>query len=101
MDIFAITGHDPDSKLVKDAMEDAETAAALVERLRELREERGMTVEQVAKFMEVTADEVRELESASNDPYLSQLQRYVRAIDGELTVSAYLICDNEWCEDHA
>lgn len=89
-DIFTMLGHDPESKIVKDAMEDTKAADELVARLVELRKEREMTVEQVAAFMEVAADEVRELESAGSDPHLSQLQRYVRAIDGELTVSAYL-----------
>lgn len=102
-DIFAMLGHDPNSPKVKDAAEDAEAAGRLVEYLVTLRESQGRTVEQVAEFMETTADDVRELERAGSDPYLSELQRYARAICADINVDIYLLCHKNFgaeCEDH-
>ena len=54
--------------------------------LKELREERGLTQQEVAERMNISQPQLSKFES-SEDFYLSTLRRYVEALDAELEVN--------------
>lgn len=68
------------------AFEDAGVRPRLVLRLTALRNARGLTVEQVAKRMQMKPKRVREYEGGVTDPTLSMHQCYARAVGARITV---------------
>lgn len=59
-------------------------SGSLIDRLAELREERGLTQEAVASLMGTTQPVVARLEAGGRDPRLSTIERYAAALDIEL-----------------
>lgn len=82
------------SELMTESMKDPEFAAAyrdvesrskLLDTLVSLREQSGLTVEQVAEHMGVKPTRVRDYEQRRIDPHWSTHQRYARAIGHRLS----------------
>lgn len=71
---------------VAQATEDAETRLDLLDELVALRKSSHLTQKQVAEAMETTQSTVSEFENGGEDPYLSTLQRYARAVGAKLSV---------------
>lgn len=83
--VFEIYDYDPESSLVKDAMEDARASLRLIDELVMLRRKHGITQRDVAQFMETTQSAVSKFEQAG-DPHLSTLQRYARAVKARIRI---------------
>jgi DNA-binding Xre family transcriptional regulator len=56
-------------------------------RLNELMQQLGVTKTQLLESSIMTLEEIEFLESASSDLTVSQLEKYVRALGGKLTIS--------------
>lgn len=69
----------------------ADQDEALVDRLVQLRKDKGLSQQDVADAMGVTQSAVARIESGERDPRLSTLRRYAHAVGAliEHTVSAY------------
>lgn len=81
------------------ANESTEMQARVAERVEEasikialsmLREEMSMSQTELATAMGVKQPSVARMEQADNDPRLSTLNRYVKALGGELTIGVTL-----------
>jgi transcriptional regulator with XRE-family HTH domain len=66
------------------ALLDAEGRATLRSRLIQARKDLRLSQQDVAKCMSCTQSTVSEFESGATDPYLSTLQRYARAVCGQI-----------------
>ncbi|MGH3488534.1 MAG: helix-turn-helix domain-containing protein [Actinopolymorphaceae bacterium] len=69
------------------AYEDARLRTELLASCVRLRKEHGHTQADVARAMGTTQSAVSDLEAGATDPQLSTLQRYTRAVGGELVVA--------------
>jgi len=61
--------------------------AAIVMRLYQLREERNLTQENVAKVLEINQGAISRMEKR-NDMYVSTLRSYIQAMGGQLQIKA-------------
>jgi transcriptional regulator with XRE-family HTH domain len=71
-----------------EAYEDAEHRSSVLRWLVAFRKKCGLSQVQTARFMGTTQSAVSQLEGGGTDFYLSTLQRYARAMDIRLTVTA-------------
>jgi len=69
------------------AHDDAEDVRTILARLRE---EMNMSQTSLAAAMGITQPAVNRMEQPDNDPRLSTLQRYVKALGGELSIEVKL-----------
>lgn len=70
----------------RDAYDDASHLQQLLDHLVGLRQQLGLTQQQVAERMNISQPTVSQFESERSDPQLSTLQRYARALGARLVV---------------
>lgn len=86
MDILAEFDEFFEDSEFRDAYQDAEFRAQLIADLRAFRKARGLSQTHVAATMTTTQSAVSDFERGETDPYLSTIQRYVRAIGARLRI---------------
>ena len=59
----------------------------IVQRLRELRVEQGITPVELAKRMNVSPGQISNLETRRNSPLLATLERWATALGAEITLT--------------
>jgi len=85
-DITTSNEADEDTRL-RGHFEDATVRSALLDDLVRLRQDSGLTQNQVAEVMGTSQSAVSELEGGGTDPRLSTIQRYARSFGLSITVS--------------
>lgn len=80
----------------REGFEDAQALARLRDGLVRLREAQKIPQTEVAKRMGVGQPTVSEFENSANDPRVSTLQRYARAVSARLDLRVDLPADTAW-----
>ncbi|WP_407941512.1 helix-turn-helix domain-containing protein [Nocardioides okcheonensis] len=80
MDLDELLGIDSRSALSRRARRMVEGDRGLIRALREIRESKGMSQQDVADRMQVSQSAVAKIESGERDPRLSTIRRYAMAV---------------------
>nr|WP_246405311.1 helix-turn-helix domain-containing protein [Nocardiopsis algeriensis] len=84
MDLDDLLGIDAEAPEQQEADQDVQEFVSLIDALVELRKQQGLTQSDVASAMGTTQSAVSEIESVANDPRISTVQRYARAVCARL-----------------
>ena len=76
---------DPETR---EAMEDAAELFRVLDALRTIRKQRGLKQRDVAARMGTTQSAVSKIEGGANDPQITTLMRYARALDARVNLRA-------------
>lgn len=82
----------------REAYEDAETLASLRDSLVSVRKAQRISQKEVARRMGVGQSTVSEFETSANDPRISTLQRYARAVTAQLKLGLDMPCESAWTQ---
>ncbi|PWU48910.1 hypothetical protein DLJ46_10730 [Micromonospora globispora] len=85
-----------ESPEVRAAYEDAQETHRILDSLVALRRALRLTQTAVARRMGVKQPAVSEFENEANDPRLSTIQRYARAVEGQIRLVLELPADCDW-----
>lgn len=83
------------------AYEDSSDRHNLIDRLVQVRKERGLTQKQVAQRMGVGQSTIAGFENEGSDPRLSTVQRYARAVEARCVVSVQVPLKCDWVKSGA
>lgn len=78
------------------ALEDAEQMHEILDKLVKLRKALGLTQNEVAERMGVRQPTISSIENESSDPRLSTLQRYARAVEGQIHFGLAMPANCDW-----
>ncbi|WP_328811833.1 helix-turn-helix domain-containing protein [Rhodococcus sp. NBC_00294] len=78
------------------ALEDAESLHEILDKLVKLRKALGLTQKDIAERLGVRQPTVSSFENESSDPRLSTLQRYARAVEGQITFRLEMPAHCDW-----
>lgn len=86
-ELIAELGQD---QATREAMEDAAQFFRLLETLKAIRKQHGLKQSEIAARMGTTQSAVSKIEGGANDPQVSTLMRYARALDARLAIRALI-----------
>lgn len=86
-DLAEMLGIDLNDPAMARELRAVEQSMDIIEGLVKLREDQGLTVEQVAERSGLSVEQVEEFERVGGDPYLSTLARYALGVGHPITIS--------------
>lgn len=97
-DLHTLMMQDPE---FREAYEDAQALSTLRDALVKVRKVQGLNQTQVADRMGVGQPTISEFENTANDPRISTLQRYARAVSAMLELKVCLPVSTAWTKPTA